>query len=81
MLVQGGELLFQSLFLEDASMFLATVILSLFFPSMFFDPPLMEGLSYYINFFRSSPSYTCSSSKSILECVSYQASSLTLYER
>ena len=80
MLVRRGELLFQSLFIKDGSTFLAKVILSLFFPLVFFVPPLMEGLSHYINFFRSSPSYTCSSSKPILEYVSYQASSLILCE-
>ena len=69
MLVRGGELLFQTLFLKDSSTFTATIILFLFFSLVFFNPIFMEGLSHYINFFRSSPSYTCSSSKPILEYV------------
>ena len=80
MLIRGGELLFKSLFLKDSSTFTATVILSLFSSNVFFDPFLMEGLSHYIHFFRSSPSYTYSSSKPILEYMSYQAFSLTFYE-
>ena len=36
----------------------------------------MEDLSHYINFFRSFPSYICSSSNLALKYVSYQASSL-----
>ena len=41
----------------------------------------MEGLSHYIEFSKSSPSYSCSSSNPALKYVSYQASFLTLCER
>ena len=41
----------------------------------------MEGLSHYIEFSKSSPSYNCSSSNPALKYVSYQASSLTFCER
>ena len=41
----------------------------------------MEGLSHYIEFFKSSPSYICSSSNPAHKNVSYQASSLALCER
>ena len=41
----------------------------------------MKGLSHYIEFSKSSPSYSCSSSNPALKYVSYQASFLTLCER
>ena len=41
----------------------------------------MEGLSHYIEFSKSFPSYSCSSSNSALKYVSYQASSLALCEQ
>ena len=46
----------------------------------FFDPLLMGGFSHYIEFSKSSPSYSCSSSNPALKYVSYQASSLVLCE-
>ena len=81
MLVRGGELLFKALFLKDSSKFIVTVILFLFSSTVFYDPPLTEGLSHYIYLFRLSPSYTCSSFKPILKYMSYQAFSLALCER
>ena len=51
------------------------------FSFYFSNPPLMEGLSNYIEFSKSSPSYSCLSSNLALKYVSYQASSLTLCER
>ena len=55
---------------------------SFYSPSLCFsDPFLMEGLSHYIEFSKSSPSYSCSSSNLTLKYVSYQASFLTLCER
>ena len=47
----------------------------------YLSPPLIEGLSHYIKFSKPSPSYSCSSSNPALKYVSYQASSLDLYER
>ena len=41
----------------------------------------MKGFSHYIEFFKSSPLYSFSSSNPALKYVSYQASSLTLCER
>ena len=61
-----------------------TVLQQFFFysPSLCFSNPLlMEGLSHYIEFFKSSPSYICSSSNPALKYVSYQAFSLALCER
>ena len=80
MLVRGGELLFQSLFLKEGLTFTVIVILFLFFSPVFSDPSLMECLSHYIPFLKSSPSYTYLSSKPILEYMSYQASSLAFCE-
>ena len=79
--VRGDELLFKPLFLKANTTLSAAVILFLFPFTMFSDPHLMGGLLPYIHLFRSSPPYTCSSSKPILEYMSYQASSLTLCER
>ena len=80
MLIQGGELLFKSLFLKDSSTFIVTVVLIPFSPTQFFrSPPYGGSCALYI-FFRLSPLYTCFSSKPILEYMSYQASSLTLCE-
>ena len=47
----------------------------------FSDPLLMEGFSHYIEFSKSSTSYSCSSSNPALKYVSYQASSLVFCER
>ena len=80
MLIRGGELLFKSLFLKDSSTFIATVILILFSPTQFFPSPPYGGSCTLYIFFRLSPSYTCSSSKPILEYMSYQASCLALCE-
>ena len=81
MLLRGGELLFKSLFLKDSSTFIATVVIILFSPTQFFrSPPYGGSCTLYI-FFRLSPSYTCSSSKPILEYMPYQASSLAFCER
>ena len=41
----------------------------------------MEGLSHFIEFSKSSPSYSCSSPNPALKYMSYQASSLALCER
>ena len=48
MFVRGDELLFKSLFLKDNTTLNATVTLSLFSCTIFFDPHLMEGLLHYI---------------------------------
>ena len=68
------------LFLEDSSLLYYSNSLFLFL-HYFFDPPLMKGLSHYIEFFKSFPTYTCLSSNPALKYVSYQASSLTLCEQ
>ena len=68
------------LFLEDSSLLCYSNSLSLFL-YYFSDPPLMEGLSHYIEFSKPSPSHSCSSSNPTLKYVSHQASSLTLCER
>ena len=47
----------------------------------YLSPPLIEGLSHYIEFSKPSSSYSCSSSNPALKYVSYQASSLDLCER
>ena len=46
--VRGGELLFEQLSLRANTTLNATMILFLFFPSLIFDPPFLEGLSHYI---------------------------------
>ena len=80
MYVQGDSLIIKLLFLKDSSTLCYSSSLSIFL-SCFSDPNLMEGLSHYIEFFRLSPSYSCSSSNSALKYVSYQASFLALCER
>ena len=46
--VRGGELLFEQLILRANTTLSATMILFLFFLSLFFDPPFVGGLSHYI---------------------------------
>ena len=48
MVVQGDELLLNSLFLKANTTLNATVILFLFSFTMFFDPHIMGGLLHYI---------------------------------
>ena len=80
MFSRGDSLIIKLLFLKDSSTLCYNNSLSTFLP-YFSDPPLMEGLSNYIEFSKPSPSYSCSSSNHALKYVSYQASSLALYER
>ena len=80
MYVRVVSLMIKQLFLEDNSLLYYNNFLSIFLP-YFSDPTLMEGLSHYIEFFKSFPSYSCSSSNPALKYVSYQASSLALCER
>ena len=80
MYVLGDGLIIKLLFLKDCSTLYYSSSLSIFL-HRFSDPPLMECLSHYIEFSKSSPSYNCSSSNPALKYVSYQASSLALYER
>ena len=80
MYVQGDSLIIKLLFLKDSSTLCYSSSLSIFL-HYFSDPHLMEGLSHYIEFSKSSPSYSYSSSNLALKYVSYQASSLTLCER
>ena len=68
------------LFLEDSSSLCYSNSLSILF-HCFFDLSLMEDLSHYIEYSKSSPLYSCSSSNLALKYVSYQASSLTLCEQ
>ena len=77
---RGDSLIIKLLFLKDNSTLCYSSSLSIFL-SYFSDPHLMEGLSHYIEFSKSSPSYICSSSNPALKYVFYQASSLTLCER
>ena len=77
---RGDSLIIKLLFLKDSSTMCYNSSLSIFLPC-FSDPHLMEGLSHYIEFFKPSPSYNCSSSNLALKYVSYQASSLALCER
>ena len=74
------SLIIKLLFLKDSSTLCYSSSLSIFL-HRFSDPPLMECLSHYIEFSKSSPSYSCSSSNPVLKYVSYQASSLALCER
>ena len=78
--VRGVSLMIKLLFLEDSSSICYSNSLSILL-HCFSDPSLMEGLSHYIEFSKPSPSYSCSSSNPALKYVSYQASSLALYER
>ena len=80
MYVRGDSLIIKLLFLKDSSILCYNSSLSIFLPC-FSDPHLMEGLSHYIEFSKSSPSYSCSSSNFALKYVSYQASSLAFCER
>ena len=77
---RGDSLIIKLLFLKDSSTLFYNNSLSTFL-SYFSDPPLMEGLSNYIEFSKPSPSYSYSSSNPALKYVSYQASSLALCER
>ena len=48
MLIQGGELLFKSLFLKDSSTFIVTVVFVLFSPTQFFQsPPYGRSFTLY----------------------------------
>ena len=80
MYIRGDSLIIKLLFLKDSSTLCYSSSLSIFL-LCFLDPPLMEDLSHYIEFSKSSPSYSCSSSNPALKYVSYQASSLALCER
>ena len=80
MYVRKVNLMIKWLFLEDFSLLCYSNSLSIFLHH-FSDPPLMEGLSHYIEFSKPSPSYSCPSSNPALKYVSYQASSLALCER
>ena len=80
MYVREISLMIKLLFLEDGSSLCYNNSLFIFL-HYFSDPSLMEGLSRYIEFFKSFSSYICSSSNPVLKYVSYQASSLTLCER
>ena len=46
--VRRGELLFEQLIFKANTTLSATMILFLFFLSLFFDPPFLGGLSHYI---------------------------------
>ena len=78
--VRGVSLIIKWLFLEDSSSSCYSNSLSILL-HYFSDPSFMEGLSHYIEFFKPSPSYSCSSSKPALKYVFYQASFLALCER
>ena len=78
--IHGDSLINKLLFLKDNSTLCYSSSLSI--PLRCFSPALlMEGLSHYIEFSKSSPSYSCSSSNPALKYVFYQASSLALCER
>ena len=79
MYVRGVGFMIKQLFLEDCSLLCYSNSLSTFL-HYFFDPSLMEDLSYYIESSKPFPSYTCSSSNPALKYVSYRASSLVLCE-
>ena len=80
MYVRGDSLIIKLLFLKDSSTLCYSSSLSILLRC--FSPPLlMEGLSHYIEFSKSSLSYSCSSSNSALKYVSYQVSSLALCKR
>ena len=81
MYVQGDGLVIKSLFLKDSSTLCYSSSFSTLIHYVFSDPLLMEGLSHYIEFSKSSPSYSCSPSNSALKYVSYQASFLTFCEQ
>ena len=77
MYVRGDSLIIKLLFLKDSSILCYSSALSILL-HCFSDPVLMEGLSHYIEFSKSSLSYSCSSSNPALKYVSYQAFSLAL---
>ena len=77
--VRGVNLMIKWLFLEDSSLLCYSNSLSIFL-HYFSNPPLMEGLSHYIEFSKPFPSYTYLSSNPALKYVFYQASSLALCE-
>ena len=80
MYVRGVNLMIKWLFLEDSSLLCYSNSLSIFL-HYFPDPPLMEGLSHYIEFSNPFPSYTCLSSNPAHKYVSCQASSLAFCEQ
>ena len=80
MYVRGVNLVIKWLFLEDNSLLCYNNSLSIFL-HYFSDPDLMEGHSYYIEFFKPSTSSSCPSSNLALKYMSYQVSSLALCER
>ena len=80
MYVLGDGLIIKLLFLKDCSTLYYSSSLSIFL-HRFSDPPLMECLSHYIEFSKSSSLYNCSLSNPALKYVSYQASYLALCER
>ena len=79
MYVRGVNLMIKWLFLEDCSLLCYSNSLSIFL-HYFSNPPLMKGLSHYIEFSKPFPSYTYLSSNPALKYVFYQASSLALCE-
>ena len=79
MYVRGVGFMIKWLFLEDSSLLCYSNSLFIFL-HYFSDPPLMEGLSHYIEFSKPFLSYTCSSSNPTLKYVSCQASSLAFCE-
>ena len=78
--IRRVSLMIKLLFLEDSSSLCYSNSLSILL-HCFSHPPLMEGLSHYIEFSESSPLYNCSSSNPAFKYVSYQASSLAFCER
>ena len=80
MYVREDSLIIKLLFLKDSSTLCYSSSLSIFL-HYFPDPYLMERLSHYIEFSKSSPSYSCSSSNPALKYVSYQAFFLALCEQ
>ena len=79
--VREDGLVIKLLFLKDSSTLCYSSSFSIFLHYVFFDPFLMEDLSHYIEFSKSSPSYSCSPSDPTFKYASYQASSLAPYER
>ena len=81
MYVRGDSLIIKLLFLKDSSILCYSSSFFILLHYVFFNPLLVEGLSHYIEFSNSSPSYSCSPSNPAFKYVSYQAFSLALYER
>ena len=81
MYVREDGLAIKLLFLKDSSTLCYSSSFSTLLHYVFSDPLLMEGLSHYIEFSKSSPLYSCSPSNPALNYVSYQAPSLVLCER